>query len=143
MGGPRICFHPKSYFCCESKPHAKFRKPTITPSRRQEKSGEEREKNASNAKGQRTHSARANSVGIFKCQYYFYIFSLLVTGQLCKSQHHSCITCSESTLVTFSFQINVNIANFKLMCRNPGCIRLGGYFVNNILPHVVISHVAD
>ena len=34
QGVPPISFYPKSYFCIDLKPHAKFRNPTITPSRR-------------------------------------------------------------------------------------------------------------
>ena len=41
-------FHPKSYFLCDLKPHAKFKNPTITPSGRKvseaEREKEEREK---------------------------------------------------------------------------------------------------
>ena len=46
VGVPWIFFHPKSYFFCELKPHAKFRNPTITPSgRKVTRRREEREKN--------------------------------------------------------------------------------------------------
>ena len=31
-GVPQICFHSKSYLFCDLKPHAKFQKPTVTPS---------------------------------------------------------------------------------------------------------------
>jgi hypothetical protein len=43
-GVPQILFHPKSYYFCELKPHAKFRTPMITPSGRKVTVGEEREK---------------------------------------------------------------------------------------------------
>ena len=47
-GVPRICFHPKSYFFCELKPHTKFQNPTITPSGRK----------VTGAERKRAHSAR-------------------------------------------------------------------------------------
>ena len=40
--------HPKTYFFCELKPHAKFWTPMITPSARKVTAGE-REKNAVNS----------------------------------------------------------------------------------------------
>ena len=47
-------FHPKSYYFCELKPHAKFQNPTITPSGKkvtqaEREKREEREKNAVNS----------------------------------------------------------------------------------------------
>ena len=49
-GVPRIFFHPKSYFFCELKPHAKFRNPTLTPSGRKVTRAErEKRKNAVNS----------------------------------------------------------------------------------------------
>jgi hypothetical protein len=53
----QICFHPKSYFFCDLKPHAKFQKPTITNSRRKVSVAEERrEKNSVNSE-QRAQAA--------------------------------------------------------------------------------------
>jgi hypothetical protein len=43
-GVPQIVFHPKSYFFCYLKPHAKFRNPMITPSGRKVKQEEIRKK---------------------------------------------------------------------------------------------------
>ena len=37
QGSPPNLFHPKCYFLCDLKPHAKFQKPTITPSGRKER----------------------------------------------------------------------------------------------------------
>ena len=43
-GVPQMFSHPKSYFFCDLKPHAKFQDPTITPSWRKVSGGEEEER---------------------------------------------------------------------------------------------------
>ena len=52
---PKKLFHPKSYFFCELKPHAKFQNPTISPSGRKVTRRREEEREITPFPWQRTH----------------------------------------------------------------------------------------
>ena len=62
LGGvPLIFFHPKSYFLCDLKPHAKFHNPTITPSGRKVSEAERKKETLSSVTA---HASRSDQ---FRC----------------------------------------------------------------------------
>jgi hypothetical protein len=50
LGTPGEIFHPKSYFWCDLKPHAKIQNPTITPSGRKVSEAERKKKEGNKTK---------------------------------------------------------------------------------------------